>query len=163
MAHVPEEGRESGTRPLSIARPADFMTGLFLIGLAGLGFFQAAELPMGSAVRMRAGYVPRLLSFLLLAFGLAIIALSLAGKREPAERWRLRPLAAVLLVPVVYALTIEPLGLLIAVAACTLVAALGSRDSRPVEAILLALALAAFTVALFVWGLGLPMRPLPGG
>lgn len=147
----------------SIACPADFMTGLFLIGLAGLGFVQAAELPMGSAVRMGAGYVPRLLSFLLLGFGLAVVGLSLGGERKPAERWRLRPLAAVLLVPIVFALAIEPLGLLIAVVACTLVAALGSRDSRPAEAVLLALVLAAFTVALFVWGLGLPMPPLPGG
>ncbi len=150
-------------RKPGIARPADFMTGLFLLGLAALGFLLASSLPMGSAVRMGAGYVPRLLSFLLAGFGLAVIGLSMLGEREPAGRSALRPLACVLLVPVVFAVTVEPFGLLIAVAACTLLAALGSRDSRPGEAMLLSVALACFTVALFVWGLGLPMRPLPAG
>ncbi len=107
--------------------------------------------------------MPRLLSFLLAGFGLAVIGLSMFGEREPMGRWALRPLACVLLVPVVFAVTVEPFGLLIAVAACTLLAALGSRDSRPGEAMLLSVALACFTVALFVWGLGLPMRPLPAG
>lgn len=137
------------------------MTGLFLLALAALTFWEASDLPMGSAVRMGAGYVPRLLSFLLAGFGLATIALSLSGDQEPLSRWAVRPLFCVLLVPIVFALTIEPLGLVAAVVSCTIVAALGSRESRPTETILLAVALAAFTVALFVWTLGIPMRPLP--
>ena len=137
------------------------MTGLFLMGLAALAYWQAAELPMGSAVRMGAGYVPRLLSFLLAGFGLALLALSLRGREERSTAWSIRPLVCVLLVPIVFALTIERFGVVAAVVACTLVAALGSRESRPVEAILLSVTLAVFTLALFVWALGIPMRPLP--
>ena len=144
-----------------VARPADLLTGLFLIALAALTYWQAAELPMGSAVRMGAGYVPRLLSFLLAGFGLALLALSLRGAEERSTNWSIRPLLCVLLVPVVFALTIERFGVIAAVFACTLVASSGSRESRPVEAILLSAALAVFTLALFVWALGIPMRPLP--
>ena len=144
-----------------VARPADLMTGLFLIALAALTYWQAAELPMGSAVRMGAGYVPRLLSFLLAGFGLALLAVSLRGAEERSTAWSIRPLLCVLLVPIVFALTIERFGVIAAVVACTLVASSGSRESRPVEAILLSAALAVFTLALFVWALGIPMRPLP--
>ena len=144
-----------------MARPADLMTGLFLIALAALTYFEASGLPLGSAVRMGAGYVPRLLSFLLAGFGLVTIGLSLVGEPEPMERWAFRPLAFVVLVPVVFALTVDRFGLIVAVLACAAVAALGSRESRPTETVLLAIGLAAFTVALFVWALGIPMRPLP--
>lgn len=144
-----------------IARSTNFMTGVFLIALAALVYVEAAALPMGSAVRMGAGYVPRLLSFLLAGFGVAIIGIAFFGEDEQIEGWSLRPLACVLLVPVVFALTIDRLGLIVAVIACTMLAALGSRESRSVEAMLLSIALAAFTLALFVWSLGIPMRPLP--
>jgi hypothetical protein len=144
-----------------VARPADLMTGLFLIALAALTYWQAAELPMGSAVRMGAGYVPRLLSFLLAGFGLALLAVSLGGAEERSTAWSIRPLLCVLLVPIVFALTIERFGVIAAVVACTLVASSGSLESRPVEAIMLSAALAVFTLALFVWALAIPMRPLP--
>jgi hypothetical protein len=144
-----------------VARPSDVATGLFLLALAALTYWQASELPLGSAIRMGAGYVPRLLSFLLAGFGLLIIALSMRGHEEPLARWSVRPLVFVLLVPVVFALTIDRFGIVVSVFASTLVAAGGSRESRPVEALLLAIGMAALTLCLFVWALGIPMRPFP--
>jgi len=143
------------------ARSADLMTGLFLLALAALTFWEASDLPMGSAVRMGAGYVPRLLSFLMGGFGLAIIVLSFSGDEEPMTRWGIRPLLCVLLVPIIFALTIESLGLVVTVILCTIVAALGSRESRAVEVALLGIALALFTLALFVITLDIPMQPFP--
>ena len=52
-------------------------------------------------------------------------------------------------------------GLGIAVAALVLVSAAASRSFRPVAAIMLALLLAVFSIAVFVKGLGLPFAALP--
>lgn len=60
-----------------ISSPTDFVTGLLFLALAALGLLVSSDLPIGSVVRMGAGYVPRLLSLLLAGFGVFILANSL--------------------------------------------------------------------------------------
>ena len=81
-------------------------------------------------------------------------ALALDGPAiEPS---RITPQLFILAAIVVFALTIERLGLALAVALVALTAAFASRDMRWVEAIALALGLAALCVLLFVHLLGQP-------
>jgi CHASE2 domain-containing sensor protein len=56
---------------------------------------------------------------------------------------------------------LEWLGLVIALIVVVIVAALASRESRPLEVAALAGALAAFSVAVFVYGLRLPLPIWP--
>ena len=53
-------------------------------------------------------------------------------------------------------------GLIAAVAVLTLVAAVASNESRPLETVGLAAVLIAFSVGVFVWLLGLPIPLWPG-
>ena len=43
----------------------NFLSGLFFIGVGGLGLFMAQDYPMGSALRMGPGYFPIVLSAVL--------------------------------------------------------------------------------------------------
>jgi hypothetical protein len=75
--------------------------------------------------------------------------------------WRLRPLLGVTSALAVFGLTIDRGGLIVAVVLTVLVAAIASPDTRRLESVLLAAALAAFSAMLFVKLLGLPIGLWP--
>ena len=116
---------------------------------------------------MGAGYVPRLLSLVLAGFGLFIIVTSLRGKRDlEAEegglgRIPIRALLCVVLVPLLFGLLIDRLGLVATIFLATLAACAGSPESRRLESAALAAGLAIFCTALFVWGLAIPVPTWP--
>lgn len=74
----------------------------------------------------------------------------------------LRPSLAVTSSVLAFALLIERAGLIPAVIATVLVAALGSRESHPRETVVLAVCLAAAMALLFVGLLGQPFNLLAG-
>jgi uncharacterized membrane protein len=128
-----------------------------VLGLA-FGAESILSLPIGSAVRMGPGYFPLVLSGLLVVTGAAIVLRSI-GQATPAERpvpWR--GLAVLLPAPIVFGATIRGLGLVGATALVVLISAFASRRVSPMLAILLAAGLTAFCVAIFHYGLGLPIR-----
>ena len=47
----------------------DFLAGLLLLSFGCIGFYLALDYPFGSALRMGPGYFPRVLSGILIAFG----------------------------------------------------------------------------------------------
>ncbi len=112
-------------------------------------------------MRMGPGYFPLLLSWLLIAFGAVnVVRGALIGGAELA-RWHLRPAVMVTLSFLVFAALIDRAGLLIAATLTMLVGALGGVEFKLREQILLAVALAAASVALFISALGLPMKIWP--
>ena len=146
-----------------IARSADFQSGLAFVILAALGFWLAGGLRFGTAMRMGPGYLPALVSGILLAMGSATIVSAVLRPGVAAERWYLRPLAAVLLSLFAFAFGIERLGLFVTTALVVAVASLATAQSRLVEVVLVAFCLAAFSTALFVIALGLPIPAWPPG
>ena len=128
-----------------------------VLGLA-FGAEAILSLPIGSALRMGPGYFPLLLSGLLVLAGAAIAFRSI-GQAPPAERpfpWR--GLAVLLPAPIVFGATIRGLGLIGATALVVLISAFASRRVSPMLAVLLAVCLTVFCVAIFHYGLGLPIR-----
>jgi len=137
----------------------DLAAGAIFVAL-GVAFGGEAllSLPIGSALRMGPGYFPLLLSGLLVLAGAAIAFRSI-GEAEPAlgpMPWR--GLAVLLPAPIVFGATIRGLGLVAATALVVLISAFASRRVSPLLAILLAVGLTAFCVAIFHYGLGLPIR-----
>ena len=134
-------------------------------GLAGVVVSRA--LPVGEAARMGPGFMPLAFSWLLAGLGLLILTRSLLlvrparGEPSPGAGWWLRPIGAVLASIVLFALTVERLGLVIAVAAVVVTASLASPESRRIEVALLAVGLASFSAILFVKLLGLPIALWP--
>jgi hypothetical protein len=132
----------------------DVLAGGFLILVALVGEWAAAELRVGTAVRMGPGYFPQALGWILLGFG---VLLTLRGLlvEEPAEPWALRPLLLIPASVAAFGYALERFGLVAAVLALVVVARIGGRDGRPLETVLLGAGLAAFCVVVFVRLLGM--------
>jgi putative tricarboxylic transport membrane protein len=141
----------------------DVLAGLMFIGFAALGLWLSRNYPIGTAVRMGTGYVPRLLCWILLLLGAVILVIGLraadAEEGLPGLRWR--PIVLIPAALVAFALTIERLGIVIAGLLLIGIGALGGRDLRVLEVVLAAAALVFFTWAIFVWALGLPIPVWP--
>jgi uncharacterized membrane protein len=131
----------------------------FAIGAAfALG---ARSLEIGSAFRMGPGYFPLLLSVILMLLGAIIIASSFASQNQPLGPVPWRGLVLVLAAPVVFGLSVRKLGLVPAIVLTVVLAVYASRRSRLWLAAAMAAGLTIFCLAVFSYGLGLPL-PLLG-
>ena len=139
----------------------DFWAGLLFaaIGLFFLG--NALFLPLGSSSHMGPGYFPALTGGLLLLLGVAIAVRALLAGGIPVSRVHLRPMVFVILSVLVFALTVELIGLPVSIVALVVVAGLARVRPRMTEYLLLGAFLALCTTLLFVWALELPFKWWP--
>jgi Tripartite tricarboxylate transporter TctB family len=131
-----------------------------LIGAAFAIGSRSAEI--GTAFRMGPGYFPLLLSFVLMLLGAVLIAGSFKGESEPfglVPSWR--GILLVLAAPVTFGLTVRKLGLVPAIVLTAMLSVYASRRSNLRLAGIMAVALTLFCLAVFSYGLGLPL-PLFG-
>jgi hypothetical protein len=140
----------------------DIAAGVFFILLAVVGLWLGWDYPFGTTARMGAGFVPKLLCTLLLVAGIIIAAVGLIRRAEPMARWHLRPLLLVLAGVLVFGGLIEQGGLVLATIGMVLVAAAASTDTRWLETAIVGVVLAGASVLIFIKGLGLVMKILPG-
>lgn len=147
--------------PLTIPVNKDIVAGaIFLAFAIGFGLVSTAY-PMGSAAQMGPGYYPLLLSGVL---GLLGIGIGAGGWRKPAERLvvvRPLPLICVLASPLLFAVTLRPLGFVPAVVLTALLATMAAPRMGLVARLLTALGMTLGCTAIFIWALGIPL-PLFG-
>lgn len=144
----------------------DVLAGLLFIVVAGLGLWLSRDYPVGTALRMGTGYMPRLLCWILLGLGALISA---RGFRDPGGstgespigREALWPVLLVFVALVVFGLALERLGLVIAVLLLVAIGALAGRTLRLAETVLAAAFLVALAWAVFIAGLGLTIPVWP--
>lgn len=141
----------------------DICAGLIFLAF-GLAFgFAASGYQLGAALRMGPGYFPLLLAVVLSLVGVGILVGALRGRGEAgsfgAVPWRaaLLVLGAILF----FGASVRGLGLALALFLTAFAAALASSENTPARAGLIALALTVFCVAIFSYGLGVPV-PLLG-
>lgn len=146
---------------IRIRSPRDFCAGLIFLFFGALAAYVARDYPMGSAVRMGAGYFPYLLGILLALLGVVICIKSLVTRGERIESASLRALLLVLGAVGVFAGTIESAGIVIATALLVGVGAAASPESRLREVAVLIVFLLALAVGVFTYGLGLPFKIFP--
>jgi hypothetical protein len=146
---------------MKISINQDSLAGLLFVvfGVAGLVFGQGYR--VGTAMQMGPGYLPHLLSWLLIVFGIATCVRGVVMKGEKLTAWSFRPLIFVLLSFLAFAALIERTGLPAAALACVLVGALGGTDFRWREQVILSIGMAIASSALFIYGLSLPMHLWP--
>ncbi len=139
----------------------DLIGGVILIGV-GLfaALYAGSAYSLGTVRQMGPGMVPTILGCVLAGLGLliAVPAMFREAALSPPVEWR--PLIMVALSVAAFALTIERLGLLPAVIIMTVLAAMADRKLGLVAAVLLGAALAALAVAIFIFGLSVPIRIL---
>ena len=143
---------------------ADVLAGLLFIGVAVFGLWLSRDYPIGTALRMGTGYVPRLLCWILLGLGVAVLAIGLRPAQPatgPFAGQSLRPVVLAPLSLLAFALAISQLGIVVAIVALVGVAALASSEQRVLEAAIATVCLVIATLAIFVWGLGLPLQVWP--
>jgi hypothetical protein len=147
------------------------MAGLMFIAIAALGLWLSRDYPVGTALRMSTGYVPRLLCWLLMGLGAIVLLQGLRakditqqtiGERPAADAWRvLRPIVLVTASLVAFGLCLERLGLALSILLLVVIASFATRDLKVWETLVAAAGLIALTWIIFILGLGLPLPLLP--
>lgn len=150
---------EGGAMALKLSQDAAAGALFCAIGLAGLWF--GRNLTVGSASFMQAGYMPRVLCFLLIGFGVILLAQAVIQSGAALSAWAWRPLLALTAAIVIFGVLVVPAGLVIATVATTLTACCAGERLRIIEMTALTAGLAAFTVGLFHYGLKLPIAVWP--
>ena len=147
---------------MRIANPKDFWSGL-LFGALGVfvAVYAVMHYQLGSALRMGPGYFPAGIGGIVGILGLVLVVRSfrLEGGRLP--RIHLRPLVLIVIASIAFGYLLKPIGLVASTVLMVLVSAAGGHEFRWREAIALAIALAVFSVAVFVYGLQLPFPLWP--
>src|SRR5476649_1197318 len=132
MSDVPHTTRLPGW---DILARADVLSGLLFIAIAAFGLWASRNYPVGTALRMGTGYMPRLLCWVLLGLGVVVLAQGLRQTAVPLlsspQGWR--AMLSVTASLVAFGLSIERLGLVVAILLLTGIGALATRSLRPLE------------------------------
>jgi hypothetical protein len=139
----------------------DVAFGGFLILLAIVAMTETRNLTIGTTADMGPGYVPRALSLLIMTFGLVIAGRGLFAKRRLLPAIKLRPILSVLVSLAAFALLLPRGGLALATLATMACSTFSTADYKWRESIIFAVIITAFTIVLFVYGLGLPLSIWP--
>jgi putative tricarboxylic transport membrane protein len=142
------------------------LSGLLFIIIALLGLWLSRDYPIGTALRMGTGYVPRLLCWILLGLGTVILVQGLREAQTAralsvgdASAWR--PVVFVTASLVIFGLSIERLGLVVSILLLIAVGSVAARGLQPLETLVAALVLIALSWAIFIVGLGLTIPVWP--
>jgi putative tricarboxylic transport membrane protein len=150
------------TDPLHKTDRSDLYSGIFFVAVSALGLFVSRSYHVGTATNMGEGYIPRLICWILLGIGLVIVARAfLRSTRSAIDPLKWRPIALVPLAIIVFGLTVESLGLIIAIPLLILIGSLAGHGLRPIEVVITAAILCLGSIAVFSWGLGLPIPVTP--
>src|SRR5271165_4753037 len=162
-------GEAAETRPSTLWRVIvrkDVLAGLLFCAAALFGLFLSRGYPIGTALRMGTGYVPRLLCWVLLGLGMLVLVQGLravdagrAPSSSGASAWR--PLFFVTASLVIFGLSIERLGLVLSILLLIGVGAVAARDLRPLETLATALVLIVLSWGIFILGLGVAIPVWP--
>jgi Tripartite tricarboxylate transporter TctB family len=146
---------------MQIRAPKDFWSGIMFLAFAATALLTARGYSLGSAGKMGPGYFPAMLGYALALVGAILVVRSFALSGEAVARIHPVPLMAIALGVVLFGVLVEPLGLIIAVMVATLMACLAGGQRRPLEIAALCVAMAVFSVGLFVLALRLPLQIWP--
>ena len=142
----------------------DFWAGVMLIVVGAGSVIIARNYAFGTSLRMGPGYFPSVLGGGLVLFGLYLVVMGLRRheKMEGGSGWSLRALIVLPLSLVLFGLLMEHAGFIPALLVLIFGSAAAGTEFKLVEVLLLAVGLTAFSVALFIYGLGLPYPLLVG-
>lgn len=161
MATQAPRDREPGYS--AVRSSLDIGGGLFLLGLAIVGYIGGFSLPFGQLSGIGSGLLPKVVALLVAAFGVALLVQGFLSGGDKLDQWAIRGPIFVLSGVIVFAFTIRPLGLVVAGPLAVIVSALADKDTRPAEVAILALALTVASGLMFKELLSLPIPFDPRG
>lgn len=144
-----------------IRNPQDFWGGIALILFALFTLWAGSDLPGSRGFAFGPGTAPRLFGWLLVGVSAIVAINGLISHGPPLERWGIRAPVLFIASVVFFGATVRPFGLVIASFVTLMIASAASSEVRWVEAIIWSAILTAASVALFIYGLNLPMQLWP--
>lgn len=144
-----------------IRSPQDFFGGLVLMAIAAFAYWAALDLQGMRGFTFGPGTAPRLFAALLFFLGGAIAIMGLTSDGPPLQRYGIRGPFFVALAILCFAFLIRPMGLIVTAFVSFMVAAMGSDETKWVEAVIVGALLTAFCALLFPYALGLPLQLWP--
>jgi hypothetical protein len=147
---------------LTLHNNKDFWAGLVFAGTGALAMFISRDYPFGTTLRMGPGYFPRILGGILVLFGLYVMVRGLRSNEKMKGNWSIRALIVLPLSMVLFGVVMELAGFVPALAVLIFVSAASGGEFKFKEVLLLTLFLSVMSVAMFIWGLGLPYPVIKG-
>src|SRR5262245_56543082 len=161
MSDTPSDDAGKSIVPKWIKGPEDFIGGLALMGVALFALWASSDLQGMHGFSFGAGTAPRMFSVLLLALGFAVMLIGILSDGPPVQKYHWRGPFFVSLAILCFAVAIRPLGLVLSAFASFLVAAIGSPETKWMEAIVVGALLTLGCSLLFPYALGLPFQLFP--
>ncbi|MGY8635198.1 tripartite tricarboxylate transporter TctB family protein [Bradyrhizobium sp. 14AA] len=148
---------------LAIRNQRAFASGTLFLAFAIFFFVTALQYPAGTAAKMGPGYFPRLLAIVLAVIGVAVIlsAVRPSAGREALRNWDIKGLAWITGSVILFGALLFPLGLVGALFVLIMVSSRASHEFTWIGALTNAAVLIALCLAVFVYGLGLPLPVWP--
>lgn len=140
----------------------DFLSGLMFIVFGLIAIYFGQKLAQGTAVRMGPGYVPRMLSYILLGLGAVICVVAAVSGGEPVEKLKWKPLTMVTIGIICFALLFERAGLLPALVVLVFISSLGGEEFKLTEVLGNIVVLAILCTIVFKIGLGMNISIIQG-
>jgi putative tricarboxylic transport membrane protein len=161
MSDTPSHEAGKSILPKWIKGPEDFIGGIALMAVALFALWASSDLQGMRGFSFGAGTAPRMFSVLLLALGLGVMLIGLLSKGPPLQKYHWRGPFFVSLAILSFAVAIRPLGLVLSAFSSFLIAAIGSPETRWMEAIIVGALLTLGCSLLFPYALGLPFQLFP--
>jgi hypothetical protein len=143
----------------------DFLAGLLFFGIGAGAFITALSYPFGTLQSMGPGYFPRILSAVLMVFGVITLVRGLKSGDPVQGSWGWFPLLMLTLALASFGFLIEHVGMIPALVAMFFLAARAGPEFKFTEVLVLTVIMSIAATAIFVWGLKLPypLFAMPGG
>jgi len=161
MSDAPSQGPVKSIMPAWVRGPQDFVGGIALMAIAIFALWASSDLQGMHGFSFGAGTVPRMFGVLLLGLGaaIALVGVLVEGAHLATYAWR-GPLFVSLSI-LCFAVSIRPLGLVLAAFLTFMVSALGTHETRWKETIIVGICLTIGCSLLFPYALGLPLQLFP--
>jgi putative tricarboxylic transport membrane protein len=160
MSEAPNSAAGKPARGL-IKGPQDFYGGLVLMGIALFALWASSDLQGMRGFSFGPGTAPRMFAVLLLVLGAGVALTGFLTEGAPLQRYGIRGPVFVTLAILSFSVTIRPLGLIISAFVSFLIAAMGSDETKWLEAVVVGICLTLGCALLFPYALGLPLDLFP--
>jgi hypothetical protein len=147
---------------LEIGKNRDFWSGLMFFLFGAVAIFVARDYPFGKALRMGAGYFPTLLGWVLILFGIYIMTKGLRRSEKVQGNWSIRAVIVLPVMIVLFGVLMERAGFIPALALLAFGSAAAGKEFHWGEVLVLTAILTVLSLAVFIWGLGLPYPLVKG-
>jgi putative tricarboxylic transport membrane protein len=139
----------------------DYSAGVFIITISLVGVVGAMNLNYRTSTGVGPGMMPISTGLILIALGVILMVNGILARGPQLERWSVRGIIFVLGSALMFAWTIRPMGLIVAGPLAVVISAFADKDTKWIEVIIFSVIMTFACIALFSWGLKLPIPIWP--